>query len=146
MLTGDDKNLEAIVKASELQSVHLLSVFEHPLGTPVPYNLSISCIAERVSHLPGIRTGEDYHFHAKKLMKSGKIDFSFPKEVYPDKISGVDFYVMSVEITVPAFTVKQEYYTTIMKGYALSFIISFTKDEERNTLINILKTMTFSKI
>ena len=66
MLSGDDKNLQAIVKASELQSLNLFIIFEHPLGTPVPFNLNISCVAERVSHMPGIREGKDYHFHAKK--------------------------------------------------------------------------------
>ena len=51
---------------------------------------------------------------------------------------------MSVELNMPGMTVTQEYYTTIMKGYALSFIISFTNDEERSTLINILQTLTFT--
>ena len=146
ILSGDDKNLQAILKASELQSVNLFMIFEHPLGTPVPFNLNIACVAERVEHMPGISTGKDYHFHVKKILESGKIDFSFPKEIYPENISGVDFDVMSIELTMPVMTVKQEYYSTIMKGYALSFIISFTDDEERNTLINILKTLTFTKI
>ena len=144
MLSGDDKNMQAIVKASELQSVSLFIIFEHPLGTPVPFNLNISCVAERVSHMPGIREGKDYHFHAKKILESGKMDFSFPKEIYPENISGVDFHIMSVELKMHGMTVTQEYYTTIMKGYALSFIISFTNDEERNTLINILQTLTFT--
>jgi hypothetical protein len=36
MASGDDKNLKAAIKASELQTVNLLAVFKHPVGTPVP--------------------------------------------------------------------------------------------------------------
>ncbi len=146
MIAGDDKNFQAALNASELQSVNLFAVFKHPLGTPVPYNQNISCVAERVSHMPGIRTGKDYHFHVKKLLESGQMKFSFPKEVYSELLSGVEFHVMSVELALGGMTVKQEYYVTIMKGYALVFIISFTTDEERNMLTNILKTLTFSYI
>src|SRR5687768_12583971 len=32
LLAGDDKNLKAMIKASELQSVQLLAVFKHPVG------------------------------------------------------------------------------------------------------------------
>ena len=40
-------------------------------------------------------------------------------------------------------TVSQKYLATIMKGYALTFIISFSTAEEESALHNILKTITF---
>src|SRR5436190_15500005 len=68
MLTGDDKGMKAMLKASELQTITLLAAFQHPVGTPVAFNPSITSVAERVRDLPGIKQGKDYLFHAKKLL------------------------------------------------------------------------------
>src|SRR4029434_9778884 len=54
MVAGDDKNFRAALKASEQQTVHLLMAFQHPVGSPVAYNPSIMCMAERVRDMPGI--------------------------------------------------------------------------------------------
>ena len=59
MVAGDDENLKAAVKASELTTVNLFTAFKHPIGTPVEYNPSITSLAERVRHIPGIKTGKD---------------------------------------------------------------------------------------
>jgi hypothetical protein len=40
-------------------------------------------------------------------------------------------------------TVRQKYYATIMKGYALAFILSFEADEDEAFLDEILETVTF---
>jgi hypothetical protein len=58
-------------------------------------------------------------------------------------LGGVDFDVMEMEMSVRGIVVKQKYYATIMKGYALCFIVSFTTDEEQASLQKILDTATF---
>lgn len=144
MIAGDDKNLKAAVKASELTSLNLFAVFQHPLGAPVDFNPNIICVAEQVRNSPGIKTGEDYLFHAKKLLQSGQMEVAFPADVYATTIGGKEFHVMSVDMSMSGATVSQKYYTAVMKGYALSFIVSYTTAEDEAALESILKTVTFS--
>lgn len=145
LVSGDDKNMEAMVKASELQSVNLFAVFEHPVGSPVPYNPSIISIAESVQRAPGIKTGKDYHYQARKILESGQLQVSFPKEIYPQQLGGVDFDVMETQIKARGTVIKQKYYATIMKGYALCLVASFTTDEEDASLQKILTGINFDK-
>ena len=143
VIAGDDKNLNAMLKASELQVVNLLAMYKHPIGTPVSFNPNIMCLAERVRHMPGIKRGKDYHYHSKKILQSGQIKVSFPKDIYTERIAGVDFDVMTLQMSVAGQTARQKMYTTIMKGYALSISVSFATDEEESELQKVLESVHF---
>ena len=143
-LAGSDKNLKAVLKASELQTVTLFAVFEHPLGTPVAFNPSIMGMAEMVRQMPGIRRGKDYHFQLKKTLASGQMQISFPNMGSTERLAGVEFDVLDQEMKVRGVSIRQRYYTIIKKGYALSFILSFTTDEEEAPLRKTLQTLAFN--
>jgi hypothetical protein len=144
LVAGDDRNLKALVKASELQTVNLFAVFEHPIGSPVAYNPGILSMAEIVRELPGIKRGKDYLFQARQVLEAGQIQVSFPKDYYSEQLGSVKFDVMEVDISVRGKTIKQKYYATIQKGYALCFIVSFTSDDEAASLQKILNSITFN--
>jgi hypothetical protein len=143
MVAGDDKNLKSLMKASELKIVNLFAAFKYPAGTPVAFNPSIMALAEKVSQLPGIKRGKDYLFFARQILESGQMQVSFPKEIYTERLGGVDFDVMDLELSVRGITIKEKYYAAIIKGYALSFIVAFTNDEEESSDQKILNTVTF---
>jgi hypothetical protein len=143
LLSGDDKNLEAVAKASELQTVNLFTVFKYPQGSPVTFNPSILALAENVRQLPGIKSGKDYHFHVRKTLESSQMKMSFPKDIYTQQLGGINFDVMETEMSVQGTVVKQKYYSAITKGYALCLIESFTTDEEQASLQKILDAVTF---
>lgn len=143
MLAGDDKNLTAVMKASEMSSVSLFTATKHPIGTPVSFNPSISCVAERISHMPGLKTGQDYLFHAKKLLQSSQMKVSFPKKFSNQSLGGHDFGVMYVDMNIRGTRLHQKYYATLLKGYALAFVISFSTNEDELALQNILNSMSF---
>jgi hypothetical protein len=141
-LAGNDRALQKQLKASEMQSVPLFAAHKHPLGSPPP-NPSISGIAERVE--PRVRRGSDYLARAKEVLKSGQMTVSFPKEVYQQKLDGVDFDVLELEIFIDGSKAKQKQYCTIAKGYALAFVICFNTDEDESLLADIIKTVRFQK-
>jgi hypothetical protein len=143
MLVGDDKNLKAVVKASELSSVYMFAASKHPIGSPVESNPTIQCIAERVRYTPGIKSGEDYLFHAKKFLEQGQIEISFPYEISTESIGGVSFDILHTEIPMISTTVRQKIYATIIKGYALLVTESYTTDDELLELDSILHTLSF---
>jgi hypothetical protein len=143
LMSGDDKNLQAVLKASELQTVNLFAVFKYPQGSPVTSNPSILALAENVSQFPGIKRGKDYHFHSRQALEASRLEVSFPKDIYTQQLGGVDFDVMETEMSIRGMVIKQKYYAAIMKGYALCFIVSFNTDDEQAALQKILDTMTF---
>jgi hypothetical protein len=141
VVAGDDKNMNAIFKATEMQTVNLFMASKHPVGTPISFNPSIIGLAEKVSHMPGIKRGKDYHFHTKRLMESSSLEVSFPEEIYTEELGGYLFDVMSVEMKMSGVLVKQKQYVTVLKGYALDFCISYCNEEEEGALKDILKTI-----
>jgi hypothetical protein len=55
----------------------------------------------------------------------------------------VDFDVMDAEMHIKGKDVKQKYYAAVIKGYAVSLIISFTTDEEEAALQKIVDQVAF---
>jgi hypothetical protein len=142
MLAGQDKNMDAAIKASELRVVNLFAISKFPKGTPVDYNPSLLSLAEDVHDMPGIKRGSDYQFHAKQLLQSGSIEVTFPKDIYTESVGGVDFDVMEAEMHVRGIVIRQKYYATIKQGYALCIIASFVTDDDEKFMKGILDTMT----
>ena len=144
IVAGENKSLKAAIKAADLQSINLLTAYEHPPGAAVTTNPGIMLIAEKVMHAPGIKRGSDYHYHAKKLMKLSQMKVSYPKEIYEKTIDGVTFDIMETEITIgPGVVIRQRQYATIMKGYALMMALTYQDESGLNQLENIVNTLTF---
>jgi len=129
LVAGDDKNEKALIKASELQTFNLFAAFKYPIGSPVPANPTVLALAEKVSQLPGIKQGKDYLYHVRQGVESSQIKMTFPKDIYPQKLGGVDFDVMDAQLAMNGKTVNEKYYCTIKKGYALTFIVAFESDQ-----------------
>jgi hypothetical protein len=143
MMYGDDQNKQAVLKASELRTVNMFAVFKYPVGSPVQSNPCILSMAENVSEYPGIKNGSDYLYHVKSQLTSGRMEVTFPKDIYTTQLGGKDFSVMETSITLGEKTVRQKYYVSVMKGYALAFIASYATDEDAATLQKILDSITF---
>lgn len=144
IVAGENKSLKAAIKAADLQSINLLTAYEHPPGAAVTTNPGIMLIAEKVKHAPGIKRGSDYHYHAKKLMKFSRMKVSYPKEIYEKTIDGVTFDIMETEITMgPGVVIRQRQYATIMKGYALMMALTYQDESGLHQLEKIVDTLTF---
>ncbi len=143
MISSEDKNLNAAIKALEQKTINLFSVFQHPMGAPVNSNPNIICIAERVRETPGIKNGKDYLFHVRKTLESSQMKFAFPEDITTEELGGRDFYVLYSEMPIAGMIVRQKYYATVMKGYALIFTVSFTNEEEQTAIDNVLSTVAF---
>ena len=144
LLSGEDDNLKSILKESQKQSIAMFAFFKHEQGAPVPFNPSIMSVAERMSHMPGVKRGSDYHFHAKKLLESGQVKYEFPHEIYTKDVSGMSFDVMPTQITITNMTVYQDYYATRINDYVLIIILSYSSNSEVEELDKILNSLQFS--
>jgi hypothetical protein len=138
-LAGGDKNPDL----AALQTANLLTAFKHPLGSKVPINSSIACVAERVVQEPSIARGRDYLAYSRKVLEASQVDVSFAKEMSTEILGGRDFDLMHVNMSLAGKTVQQAYYARIIKGYALVFVISYATEEDKATLKGVLNSLTW---
>jgi hypothetical protein len=147
MLAGNSENLQAVLKEGEQGTVQLFNAFKYLPGSPVADNPYIYACAQDVSRSPGVQTGGDYLFHARRFLEAGQLKFTFPREVYTEKLGGQEFQVMTAELVIPpAGKMSQEHFATVRKGYAVVFTLSFWTEEERTELRSILNTLTLAPL
>lgn len=142
LVAGDDEKMKAVIKASEINSAALLTVFKHEMGAPVDYNPNISIVAENTKNFPGIQSGKDYLFHARKFIEQGQFKYdSLDSEFLKESINGREFYKMNAQLNFKGIKIKQVYYSTIINKFSFNFIISYVSEEEKSELINIIKSL-----
>jgi len=143
MMENSNKKFKAAEDISEYHTVHLFAIFKHPLGTPVKYNPNLMCIAERIGHVPSIKRGKDYQYYSKKVLESSQMNTKFPRAIYSESLGDTLFDVLYSEMTFMNTVIKQKQYTIIKNGYALTFNISFTTEDQESQLKKILDTIDF---
>ena len=145
-IVGDNDNLKAVIKASEINSAYLLTVFQYEVASAVDYNPSIMLVAENLKLAPGIKTGSDYLFHTRKLLKQtqmqyNNIDGDFEKVM----IDNQEFYKMNLDINHMGLNIKQSYYSTILNGFSVNAVISFVTEAQKDELDKIVYSIKFEK-
>jgi hypothetical protein len=144
LVAGDDSKMKALLKASEINTANLLSVFQFERGSAVEYNPSIVLIAENTKNFPGIKNGKDYLFQARKLLDQSQLKYdSIDKEFTKEVINGTDFYKMNANITYGGLNIRQIYYSTVSKEFSFNVIISFTNDRQKEDLLELVNSMKF---
>lgn len=146
LVAGDNTQLKAVIKASEVNTANLLAAFQYEMGSPVDFNPSIIIVAENLKIAPGIKTGSDYLFQTRKLLEQSQVKYAeldsvFAKEV----ISGVDFYTMNALMKYMGTEIKQLYYSTVMHGFSLDVIISYSTDEQKAVLMKAIDSLEFKE-
>jgi hypothetical protein len=69
----------------------------------------------------------------------------FPEDIEAVSLGGVDFDLLYAEANVGLLTISQEYYASVQKGYALSFVISYVNDHQYSALQEALDSIRFEK-
>ncbi len=138
IVAGDDESFKSLIKASEVNSAYLFTVFEHEVGTPVDFNSSFMAMAENVSYAPGIKRGEDYLLNVKRILKMSQLDYTFDEEIYEEKLDDVVFDVMKAYTKAGDIEITQIYYSIIKKGFSLCFITSYNTKEQKTKLESMI--------
>ena len=129
------------IQIQAAQTVNLFSFFKFEQGAPVDFNPSVISVAERIAQLPGIQRGGDYLHHVKQVLKAGQLAYQFPQDMHEMNISGVTFDVLPAYIDLGAVRVYQDYYAAKIKDYALSFVLSYSNEAEKQELETLVKSM-----
>lgn len=90
-------------------------------------------------------TSEEYLTIGKKDLDNSPFKFTFPKDIYTEKINGIEFKVLEAQLKLDdSMTIKTKVYATILKGYALAFIETYGNSDSSD-LDQILSSIQFSK-
>lgn len=141
-IAGDDAVKKKQMELSQTKTLNLLMASQYPLdgGKVGP---SAMAIAEKVSLLQGIRTGEDYLKATKKFMEDSNFPYTY-KDFTTETIGGKEMDLM--QITTDAgdgTTITQDYYSTIIEGYAFNFIFTYVDEKSKSEIDSIKKSVQF---
>ncbi len=142
LISGDNKNLQAVLKESLKTSLPLFSFYRYPLGTPAPSNANIAGVAENVSLYPGIKQGCDYLFHAKQIIAQSQIRIEFTDECLTKRVNNSEFGYFNASLNVGEVQIKQKYYACIQDTHAISVVQTYTTPEEAQKVDQILDTLS----
>ncbi|MFI2744147.1 hypothetical protein ACG2LH_15545 [Zhouia sp. PK063] len=146
LIVGDNKNLKAIIDASEVNSANLLTVFKYKIGSVEGYNPGYTIIAENLKNASYIKSGKDYLTQARKLLLQSQLKYDTVSDNFiKEKINGKEFYRMDCSITITDYPIKQSYYSTIENGFSLVITISYVTAAQEKEVKGIINTMKFKR-
>jgi hypothetical protein len=139
--SDQDARTKAMIDASVKRARNLFAFMEHPPGAPVDFNPSVMGVAENVGFMPGIKTGQDYFFHMRKLLEQTNA----PSEVVGDyrtrKIGGQMFDRMDMKMTAMGQVVLQRVYAARHNEWVVVIVQSYGAEEDVAALDKVLDSM-----
>ncbi|MEW5924842.1 MAG: hypothetical protein AB1746_12735 [Candidatus Zixiibacteriota bacterium] len=143
LLSGDDEDLQAALDLGDLTTVNLLLASKYPMGADVAFNPNIAIVAEKIDPISGVLSGKDYLASVAQILSNSRIQTQFDGTYGITNLGGVDFDNIKVSMTYQDRSISQQYFASIIKGYAMSIIISYTTEDQYKTLDDLLKTIRF---
>jgi hypothetical protein len=142
-LAGDDPLKRAAATAAMKDTHQLLTITKYPVGSPVDFNPMFMVMAEKVSHLPGVKSGKDYLFHLKRTIAASRVPLAPTGEALVADIGGEEFFQQIFEFDHPSIKATQSYNVAIREGYALSFVLTSQGQSQAQELAWILSSVYF---
>ncbi|WP_141675500.1 hypothetical protein [Formosa haliotis] len=140
-LARDNKQMKSILKAAQINTAYLFSLFKYPIKEANGYNASLSVIAENITGNPAIVRGRDYLFNSKELLKQTPAGFQFEGGFDTQTLGGRTFDVMRAKANFGGYAVNQDFFCIVRHGFSLSFILSYTNEEEKAVLYKIIDSI-----
>lgn len=143
LISGSDKELGAKIKAANVRTAILLTVFKNKTDAVTDkFNSSFIILSENLGGMP-VKKGSDYLAHAKEIMQQSNMSYQFAPDYSTEKIGNKQFDRMDVSLGGQVQNVQQSYYSMIDKNFALSIIISYGDDQQKAELKDIINKIKF---
>jgi len=144
LIAAGNKELGAKVKAAEITTAILLTVFKNKTDAATDkFNSSFIILVENLGGMP-IKKGSEYLAHTKEIMQQSNMSYQFSPDYSTEKIGNKEFDRMDVSLDGQPEKVRQSYYSMIGKDFALSIIISYVNDQQKAELKDIISKIKFS--
>lgn len=121
----------------------LLSLWPYPQSETDQFNPNLGLFAEYIAGLPDIKTGKDYLTHARKMLETGQLTYTFNDQSRQTDIAGHTFDVLETQLQTTDQPLYQHYYATTQGDFVLAAVLTFANDEQRQLLENTLAQIQF---
>lgn len=144
MIADSNPDFADGMELAEEETLHFVYTYKYSLYYSGGFNPSFICMAENldVSNLP-VKDGRDYLTILGNTLELTQMGYEIG-DLYSVQLGGRDFYVLPASVNIEGFSVQQHYYSAVMKGYSLAFIISYVTEEQLLELEDILNTVQFN--
>jgi len=139
LIVGDDPKMKIIIEAGKINVAYLFGMFKHEIGAAVDFNPSMLVLAENTKNAPGVKTGKDYLFHTKRLLKMSNLNADIKMDIGEKKIGSKTFATMQSEMMQLGVKIIQEYFFIVENKFALGFILSYNDESQRNELFEMME-------
>ncbi|MNZ54326.1 hypothetical protein D3C78_722250 [compost metagenome] len=141
IIAGDDESKKKELDLASIKTLNLLMASKYPLDSG-ELGPSVVIVAEKVSLLQGIKTGKDYLEASKKFMIESQLPYNY-KDMTTAKVGGKDMDLMQITVENGDMVVTQDYYCSIIEGYAFNMIITYADEDMKAEADEIVKSFTF---
>lgn len=140
-----NKDLASKIRPGDIGNTMLFAAYKIKTDSvSVEFNPSIIIIAENLEMMTGIKKGTDYLSNVRKLMLESGMGYQVAPVFTSEKIGDKEFDRLKISKNVgETMDIKQYYYVTLEKGFALSFVASFDTDQQKEELMDILNGIKF---
>ncbi|MBA9085622.1 hypothetical protein FHR92_002089 [Fontibacillus solani] len=141
IIAGDDESKKKQLDLASIKTLNLLMASQYPLDSG-QLGPSVVIVAEKVSLLQGVKTGKDYLEASKKFMIDSQLPYNY-KDITTAKVGGKDMDMMQITIENGDMVITQDYYCSIIDGYAYNMIFTYADDEMKAETDKIVQSVSF---
>lgn len=141
IISGDDEIKKILHEESKKRTENIFLISQYEVGTPVQFNPSIVSVSENIALAPGIKSGKDYLYHVEQLLLGSAANYSIVEHYKPTIISSYSFDAFKAKTTINGTSFYQDYYATKAGKSVLSFIITYSNQEEFTAFDKVLKNI-----
>ena len=136
-----NKKLGKQLKASEINTMNLLTVSAEELGQQAPTGILIIAI-ERLPPSSGVDTGKEYVTLTKDILEESGLPYAIDGKFEKLKAGNTTFAVMNSRLTGSVPVVRQKNRAIIDKEFALVLVATYSSDERWQQIEKMLQTFT----
>ena len=140
----DNRTLQQAIETSKITTVILLTALQYGLEvSDSVFNPNIMFLAENLDGTDKVKSPSDYLLMTRNALQQDPMPKDFPFTSFQLKnIYGTNFAQMRiVNKTSDNQNYTQDYYVSLHKNFALSFILTYNSEIQRVALERILNTL-----
>ncbi|HEX8636142.1 MAG TPA: hypothetical protein VF703_18625 [Pyrinomonadaceae bacterium] len=142
LVAGDSAERRARLRAAASKNINLITMGTIIMAGGAGESALLIVGAEAIPAWL-IKTPQEYMGQARRLLESSAMPVQVAAGTRSETIGGMEFAVIDVSSEQASGTIRQHYYATLKKGYALFFISTYGGDLSEKAIEDVLKSVKF---
>lgn len=143
---NENKEFQKNIETSKHLTVILLTASPNKLDdTSNGFNANLILLAENLSNNEQIKTANEYLLFTRRMLDGNPIPKNYPyQSLIKQNIGGKEWVSLRVDFPAQAVEYSQEYYSILKNNYALTVILTYDNEQQKEQLMSCLSSLTFN--